>query len=515
MLASLVVGSHNQKALAARLVGVAAACATVVACSELAGINDSPTLPPSNTPPTAGKDASASAKPTEDRSDANIKITPGAGDMDLGEAACGDSVSQVITIQNLGDAATTYNVAIPENTAFTIEGSATGPVAARGIVSLKVIASPLTAGESFTDMVVSAGNAVQSMHPKVRGAGATFELTPSVLDFGDVRMQSGAGPIDIEITNKGTVAALLSSFEQSPDFAVAFDPAPLTVAAGGKALLHVTFNGAQAESLPLVKDLKPGITQKLCGAVPLLTLKGKRVNSSVTLSSGDFGRRDCLTQGALDISVSNYSATVLGFTASLPAASLFTIASGMGPGSILGGTTTTPTKQIIKVQPKAPYSAANLAAVLQDTLSIAITGVGAPDGGPRSVALRADVRGAILTIAPTQIIDFVSDSIVTDSRNYTVQNTGNERVYLYWDFARTVGGPAWSYNPPSSVDPGQTRTSSIGFKPDKTNAVGAHEGKLTPYRTTDFFGKGARVCNPPLTQILVQGSKTATPDAGQ
>lgn len=471
----------------------------VMACSKLAGIGESDNDMPSTSPTT--KTPSTETGGGNDRTDDNITID--VGNMDFGDLACGtESIASLVTIHNAGAKAATYKIVIPDGTAFRIDGALEGPLPAKsGLVTLKVFAKPERAAENTTDILVTAGDAVQTLHPKVHGSGATFEMMPAVVPFGDVRMQSGSAPIDVTVVNNGTVAAIVSGFDMSPDFAVDIGPSPLKIDPRGSATVHAMLKAGTESTTPLHADLKPILAQRLCGTAPSLALDGKRVNSTVTLSSGDFGKVNCASQNATkDIVISNYSGAMLSYSASLAATSAFTIVSGAA-GMIPPGSSTTPSTKAVKVQPK-PFGT-NLAAIAED-LTIDITGVAAPDGGVRKVPLKVQPRGAIVTFTPQpQKLAFTSDGTTTDTKTFTAQNTGNDTIYIYWDFERTVGGPAWTYDPPSSLQPGQTRTGSVGFKP---STQGDNQAKLTPYRTTDIFGNGAASCTP-LTPFALQGTK--------
>jgi hypothetical protein len=314
-------------------------------------------------------------------------------------------------------------------------------------------------------------------------------------------MQSGGGPIDVEIANSGTAVLTFAAFEPSPDFAVTLGAPSLKIDPGARAIVKTTLTAANVPSNALQAALKPVLTQTLCGLPPVLTLKGRRVNSNVTLSSGDFGKQNCTPQAApRDIAVSNYSASPLTYTASLVNGSKFTLVSG-ATGNIAPGTASTPTIANIRVQPQ-PFGS-NLA-VIQEDLMVNISGIAAPEGGPRKVPLKVDVRGAIVTITPQQLTGFFSTGNFFDTKSFTVDNTGNELIYLTWIFNRITGGAAWTYNTPSSVAAGATQTGTVGFKPIEQS--GLHEARLTPARGTDFTGAGGVACNP-LMPITLQGTK--------
>jgi hypothetical protein len=480
-----------------RFAGLIVAGATIVACSELAGINDAKTIDESV--PEPDRTENPPVRPGDDqRTDESIVISP--AEIDFGDVPCQtEAVAKLISIHNKSTAATSYKVVIPDGTAFRIDGALEGSVPAGGVVTLRVFAKPGTAGANTTDLVISAGNAVQTIHPKARGTGATMELLPTLVSFGDVRMQSGGGPIDVEVVNRGTAPITFSAFETSAEFAVALGVPQLRIDPEGKAIVKATLKPGVESAAPLQAILKPVLTQTLCGQPPVLTLTGKRVNSSVTLSSGDFGRQNCTANPSREITVSNYSPSLLTYTASLAAVTAFTITSGAS-GSLAAGNTNTPTLAKITVQAK-PFGT-NLTPIAED-LTVNIVGIAAPEGGMRKVPLKVDVRGAIVTFTPQEIRNFTSDGVTTDTKTFNALNTGNEPIYLYWIFARTAGGAAWTYNPPSSISPAQTRSGVVGFKP---TTQGLNEARLTPFRGTNIYGGGGVSCTP-LNAIVLQGTK--------
>jgi hypothetical protein len=222
----------------------------------------------------------------------------------------------------------------------------------------------------------------------------------------------------------------------------------------------------------------------------------------VTLSSGDFGPKNCTPQtNARNITITNYSNNALTYTAALvaAAASGFTIVNP-GPGTVAAtGDPNMPKTANIVVQPK-PYGT-NLS-VITDTLNVDITGIAAPEGGLRAVPLRVDVRGAIVTANPMSLTGFASNGTNTDTKNFAVTNSGNETIYLSWNFVRTVGGPAWTYNPPGALGPGTTRNAGIGFK---ASTNGDNQANISAVRTTNWFGEGTVACSP-LPTVTLQGT---------
>lgn len=459
------------------------------ACAQIAGISEAPAR---DTEPTTTD--GGSTIPGGERTDPNIAITP--SEMDFGELACGaPSSPKLVTIKNSGDTAAKYKVVIPEGTAFKVDGVLEGSVEAGGLVTLGVVATPVTAAETTTDLVVSAGNAVQIIHPKARGAGAALELAPDLVNFGDVRMQSGGGPIEVVAKNSGTMPITVTELQAGPEFEVKAATSTFSLGPGQATKLEALLKPAQAESAPLQMDVKPKVTGSLCGAPPTLTLKGRRVNSNVTISSGDWGSVKCTTPvGAKDIVVSNYSPAQLTYTAALQATSAFTITSGAS-GTLLAGSGGAPTTAAIKVVPK-PIS--GFAALVQENLTVTVSGIAPPEGGPRTVPLRIDVRGAVLTYTPAQILDFMSDGVATDTRTFSVKNSGNETIFLSWDLEQAVA--AWEGITPSPLAPNETRNGSLSYKPP---TGGTHTAVLKPRGTIGPLGPS--ICGP--STLSLQGKR--------
>jgi hypothetical protein len=476
------------------LVAVLTASTCVVACAAIAGISQSAS--------TDGATANGEGGANDSRTDANISIT---ADLDFGDLPCGtESTAKLLTIHNAGATATTYKVVIPDGTPFRIDGALTGPLPAHSDpVTLKVFAKPGTAAVVTADMVVSAGDAVQPITATAHGTGATFELTPPLIDFGAVRMQSGAGPSDVIISNHGSEPVSVSAWDPSPDFAVAMDSPTLAIPAGGTGTVHASFKPASVESSSLTAMLHPVITQALCGEPPVLTLSGSRVNSNVTLSSGDFGNDDCTSQtGAKDVTISNYSSSMLTYTATLQAgaSSPFEI-NGAATGTVAAGTTAVPQLGKINVQPKAYGTTVG---TLTDTLMIDIPDVSAPDGGPRTVPLTVNVHGAIVTFTPTSITNFSSDGSRTDEKTFTAKNTGSDTIYLLWGTQTTQGnGSAWNIFAPSSLKAGETSNGVVDFRPGSS---GTSSVTLSAIRIKDFSGNGAVSCTA-LAPITLSGVK--------
>lgn len=430
-----------------------------------------------------------------DPSAVSIAVTP--TDLDFGAIECGsESPAKLVSIQNTGQVPASYDLVVPAGSPFTIVGPLTGTLPPMAAVTLQVSAKLEGSGNAATELVVTAGNSVQPVRLKAAGRGPALEITPALVDFGDVRMQSGSAPVDVEVTNRGTAPAVISSFEASADFAAALPAMPASIPPGAKSMVAVTMKPG-SESAPLQAVLRPLLTQKLCGPTPSIAVKGRRVNSNVTVSGADFGKQQCTQTSSKSVVVTNYSPSALTFTASLKTGSAFTLVSGATGTIPAAPSSTTPTTGTIVLKPK-PFGAT--LGTIAESLAIDVSGIAPPEGGLRSVPITVDVRGIILSIMPSSLGNFVSTGSTTDTKSFTVKNNGNENAVLDWTLQRTIGGVAWTSTPPVSISAGATGSGTVGFRP---TGNGPHEAKITP--ALNVFFSTSVIC-PAVPALTVQGT---------
>src|SRR5262249_44930267 len=145
----------------------------------------------------------------------------------------------------------------------------------------------------------------------------------------------------------------------------------------------------------------------LCTAAPMLVAKGSRVDTTVTVSGGDWGKQNCLTTPTTrDVVIKNYYAGELKW--SVTPTSKFklngTATSGPLPRGTIGavaGTGTTPGQ--ITLTYKAPPTGATPAPITED-ITVAVT---LPNGQPipgatpidHKVTLQIDVRGSVVALS--------------------------------------------------------------------------------------------------------------------
>lgn len=477
------------------MISIAISGATVLACGQIAGIDDAPvvdegTVTPGNTPPNDKPGGTI-----DERNDSTIVILP--QELDFGAVPCGStSLGKLITIQNTGSSATTYEVALPANPSFTVMGALSGPLAAKSSVTLQAFAKPAVANENTTDLVVSAGGAVRSLKPKVRGMGAALEIVPPLWNFGEVRKNTASAPVPFDIVNRGNAPAVITAFAGLGNFAVTGLPLPVSIEGdNAKVTIQANMTAGLDSPTPVQEVMTVESASNMCAVSPSLTLKGKRVNADVLISSGDWGKVDCVpTPNAKDITLSNYSLAALTYTASLQAGSAFTIVSGMtgtvpmGNGGSMAGT------QKVVVKPNGFTTALG---AISETLTVTWTSASPPPN--LTTPLTVDYRGSIVTSTPL-VLTFVSDGNTKATKSFVTTNTGNEPVYLDWYLARTSGGSGWSTSPPFMLSPGSNPSTKVDFL---ANTNGTTTAQLYPERNRWFQSRP--ICNA-VARIELQGS---------
>ncbi|CAN5826231.1 hypothetical protein BH11MYX4_BH11MYX4_56450 [soil metagenome] len=466
-------------------------------CAQLAGLGEG-TETAGNTP--AGN---VDGGGTEARTDANITISPAT--LDYGAVACGtDSPEKLISITNNGSLRVDYEVQLPEGTAFRLGPDAKGILAPKQSKTIAVIANARLAGDNVADLFVSAGQALQQLHLTAKGSGPTFELTQSTIAFGDVRKENGGAPVDIEVKNSGTEALSVAQFTTSdPAFDVQWSakPGAFTVAPGASGTFKVALLTATSpDGAALSGTIKP-TTTKICGAPPILTVSGRRVTSEVTVNPADWGAQSCgTTPASKNVVITNYANAIVTYTIDQGASPSF-VATDMSGGSVPAAPNPqTPQTGTIRVVPKPLATAAPLPNV-NEKLGVVLGSTGPGISGRRDVALHVDTRGAIVTITPATLA-LTSDGSNTDSKPFTVTNTGNELVYLNWSFQRTnaKGATSWSYSTPNFLAAGGSGNGKVDFKGvDQGDATAT----LTPSQPILFRAPECK----PLGSLAVTGTK--------
>jgi hypothetical protein len=426
-----------------------------------------------------------------------IEVTP--SELDFRDITCGQtSPAQIVVLRNRSATSAKYKLQVPEGAAFEVQGALEGDLGADSVTAVNVVAKPKVAGSNDSSIVVTAGATLAQVTVRARGDGGKLEIAPNGVDLGGVRRQNG-GATDVTFVNTGTKAITVTEIASSTaDFSATWPgkPAPLTLEPNVPQKVTVSL-AAGNESGVLTADLTTQAGGPICGSVPALPVRGQRVNLDVTISPADFGDVTCKSSPTQtrDVVISNYSTSVLTYTASLDkgTSSAFTIVSATA-GTVNAGSSATPATASVTVGMK-PVGAT--VGALAETVSIDIMGVPAPAGGKRPANATATVRGAVLAIAPSDLTGFARGQV----KNFTLSNTGNADVnVITTTFVRDTGTtqkPAWYTSFPSSVTGAAQRTGTIQFMPGTTDH-GTYAGTYT-------VGSPSTICNGPVT-LHVQGT---------
>lgn len=423
-----------------------------------------------------------------------LEVTP--AELDLGEVTCGSTGTSPspIVIRNKGAEPIRYAVQLPEGTAFELKGPLTGELAPSAVATINVVVKTDEPRETSTEVIVTANDALAQVKLAARGKGPSLELAPGIVDFGDVRYQQGGSPIPVKLRNTGTDAITIGSFEgQANGFDVTWDgkPSPLVVAAGAEVELKATLaSAAQPSATGLSAKLSPVVTTALCGARPSLELKGRPINTEVTLSVAEWGAQPCgADPGDRTVVVTNYTPTALSYTATT-AGGAFTVTSGASGALPANGTATIALKAVPSTTP----------GLVEQTVNVDIAGLAPPSGGLRTTKGRLDVRGALLAITPTEIRTYRYIRYDTDWKAFDVVNQGNESIDVTYQLKRTVNtsGTAWTWYSSDTLSPAVGRKIQVGFRPQYT---GSYEAEVTVVRKA-----GGTLCKPP--PVLTVAGKT-------
>jgi hypothetical protein len=389
----------------------------------------------------------------------DFEVTP--TDIALGDVSCGGTKSSTITITNKGGATLTYNVALPDGSPFAVE-SPSGTLASGASATLTVNLQPDAAGDILDTATVDVNGVVQQVALHARGVGAVLVADPPLVDFGEVRFDR-AFTQDVALRNIGNAPALVDGFEGGAD-AIAIGPSAVTIEAGASGAFVATVGAGTVTGAPTTASLTPTVAPSTphCGPRPKVDVAATRVNTDVTLSVADFGPQPCGTGGGAtrDVTITNYALQALTYAATLPAGSIFTLASP-AQGTVPAATPTTAATAAVKI---AMGATGTVLGLHEELLGLQIDPLAPPSGGARTTTVRLDVRGAIITATPTQL-SFSSDGKKPDRQKVRFQNTGNEAITLRYSIDKPQGF-TWGLDTNSqTITPTQARDVTVSFWP--------------------------------------------------
>ncbi|MBX3190003.1 MAG: hypothetical protein KF819_23460 [Labilithrix sp.] len=458
-----------RRAILQRIAVGLTAAAGLGACATLAGLEDP---------------AGSSGGATTGNGSGELTITP--ADVDFKTIKCGARPTTKIGIVNNTGAIAKWKAQSLDESSFGISSEAEGSVASPGTATIEIDAKTNVARELGSALLITAGNVSQEVRLKGVVEGGAIEFGPSTADLGEVRMQNG-GSVEVDVVNRGNRAVDISSFDgQTADFTVS--PGSMRLEPNVPKKLTVKLASGTQSAL-LTAAITPVVPEAHCGEPPALAARGQRINTEVTVANADFGDIDCGANGNRAVVVTNYTSGALSYTAAVAGGSPFTVqpSGTIALGNGAGVTTNIPVQLPAQSTP----------GLKESDLTVTITGIGPPSGGPRVVKVRANVRGMLITATPTTINDFQSDGGATDTRTFTVRNAGNRDAFLVW----SISNGQWTGSAPSFL-PGNSAlvNAQVSFK-----ATQAGTSTATLSASRSILPPPAATCAP-LPVLNLQGT---------
>jgi alpha-tubulin suppressor-like RCC1 family protein len=407
-----------------------------------------------------GNGADAGVAPAK----ANVSATA----IDFGGVDCGGQASDAksVTIKNEGGAPLTWSVALAQADAFTLAGPTSGTLmggetASIGVMAKAVSASSKAGTMAQTTLAITTSDpdkAMTSVAISRMAQGATFEVMPSLADFGDLPVHTQAPDVKLTVRNVGNKAAQVSLVASGGDFDAAWAGSP------NAAMLdpETDLQGAVARFKPASNKAQNGkislqVKGAVCGELAEIPVKGVGTNGVAGVSPGtiNYGLVDCGTQAvAQQLSVLNSGNAPFNFTATLGKGQASPYQLSASSGTVLAG------NQVqIMVTPKGvPQTSATTQNLYGDSLTITTTAI---DDKAHVVDLQETAHGAILTLGAGSVAFGPQKVGSSPTQQIKLSNDGNLTAPV------TISADA-PFTVPSSVNltGGSSTQLSIGYTPD-------------------------------------------------
>ncbi|MDF2693551.1 MAG: hypothetical protein K0S65_1934 [Labilithrix sp.] len=472
------------------------ALATIVACAQLAGIDDSGSTGDTN----GGEDGDGGAIELAN----GLSVSP--QNIALTTSCAGAGETKHIALENKSATEATYELQVPEGSAFALrddKGGTTlslkGTLPARQVVLVYLQVTSTKAGTFDGQVIVRVGEQVSQLPVSVTVNGGALALSPSLVDFGEVRKDKVSAEQTVEITNTGTEAVNVTGFRAAgggdagpgaEDFEVKLESGSVNIAAGQKTTAKLTLRaGPQGD--PLATTLEPMTQTPTCGALPALTLKGQRVNQDVTVNPAalDFDEVDCnsASGGSRTITVTNFGGGDVSFNTSTTPSSWFTVSPSSGTVPKAKGPDPGTAPITVTLKP--------LTGPIGDHEDPITIDIGGPQPKITNVVAKLKSVGAVLSIQPTTLDGFTPDQ----TRSFSVRNDGNKFITARHTSSNT-GAFAITGGSTTLLFPGVIIPLSVSVK-FVAQTSGQHSSNITTARES-----GAQLCSPPAT-VVANGSR--------
>jgi hypothetical protein len=202
---------------------------------------------------------------------------------------CGAPARASVVITNNSDTSVAFTGSLPDDAdpahpTFSFPDSqsptVTGTVESGKDTTLTIQATSSVPGAHTTALDVRVGSASQKVSLSVLVSGAILAADPTLIDFGDLPINTPSAPHPIVLRNDGNEALTVDALrdDKSNFF---FDPnSTIDIPAGGKATVNVSV-GPASDPGPVALDLKLTQTSGTkCKDEPVLSLKGQRVTAA-------------------------------------------------------------------------------------------------------------------------------------------------------------------------------------------------------------------------------------------
>lgn len=374
-------------------------------CAQIAGLDDESS---SSSGQSSGTMPSAEGGMLAD----GIQVEP--AELALETTDCGrESKAGAVLVLNKGKNDLSYALKSPDKM-FVVRGKATGIITPGGSERLEIVATPTLAQEQKSALILTLNGVDNVYNAKVTGQGATFELSQTAVDFGDVRKQIGA-KTSLTVRNLGG-RPLSAVMEGAGGDVGEFVITPTTVNApsDGSASFEVALKSGNSTTASVSAKFKPKAAG-VCGTIPELEVRGRRITTDVTIDTVDWGDVGCKAQPAeRNAIIKNYGTAPVTYSAALSggAGSAFQITGGAA-ATVNGGSETNPAQQTVKLKVLPSTSPGQR----DETLTITYP------GGPSTGKVRSYFFGLVLGINPAAFT-FSSDGGTEQKRTFNLVNSG-------------------------------------------------------------------------------------------
>ncbi len=444
----------------------------LAACASIAGLED---------PASSGQSSGSGIKGvTGSGEDGGTLVTPegitiSPTNLVIADRKCGQTGQVDFMLRNDGDKAADYEITVPAGSGFGLRDDATsvitpsqkGSVPPKSTTTIHVQSTSTTAGTFTTDILVVVAGRSQQVAVSSAIKGGIIEISPPIVDFGEVRKGAESPPVTVTLTNSGNEAVSVTgfSFGDAGANGFTFTPGSVNVEPGKTATREVKYAAASTEG-PVTTDATPTTFAPTCGAPAQVVLKGTSVSQEVTVGPNgvNFGDHFCNTSvsGTQDIVVTNYSNQIVSFSVALQANSwysLVTPASDTVPAAPSSAQPKTKTIQL---------SAKPVGATLNKHSEMVTVTVQNPVQATKQISAEITVYGAVLEIPTTDITGFASG----EKKTFSIKNVGNFDTFLTY----TIGGTGFTVEADDSFLASQSGSAEVTFT---ATAAGPYSGDVT------------------------------------